>query len=362
MKKIKVAVIGVGYLGEFHADKYHANKSVDLIGVVDLDRKRRDAISKKLNISSFSDYTKVLDYVDAVSISVPTDLHFKIGKFFIENGKHVLIEKPMALTKQEVESITQAAKDNNVIVMEGFMYVFHPQFDFVLDFINSGKLGKIQYAHSMFSFPIQPTRYYRINRSMKNGGGAFWDIGPYAIHTLRQVMGGHIKKVNSFAKMNSHQADMSASGILEFTDQRRATFDISFECTRRSEFEIFGEIGRLKCHTVWQHENDEAIISYELDGSAPVIEKIQNNTNEVTDEDTEVVKQIKELIDQRVRPAVAMDGGDISFCSFQEGVVTLQMKGACAGCPSSTATLKMGIENMLRHYIPEVLEVKAAEL
>ena len=93
-----------------------------------------------------------------------------------------------------------------------------------------------------------------------------------------------------------------------------------------------------------------------------VIEKDQNNTDESTDEDTEVVKQIKELIDQRVRPAVAMDGGDISFCSFEDGVVTLQMKGACAGCPSSTATLKMGIENMLRHYIPEVVEVKAAEL
>ena len=93
-----------------------------------------------------------------------------------------------------------------------------------------------------------------------------------------------------------------------------------------------------------------------------VIEITQNSTDQSNDEDTEVVKQIKELIDQRVRPAVAMDGGDISFCSFENGVVTLQMKGACAGCPSSTATLKMGIENMLRHYIPEVLEVKAAEL
>ena len=91
-----------------------------------------------------------------------------------------------------------------------------------------------------------------------------------------------------------------------------------------------------------------------------------NNEKEIkvndSAEDTEIVKQIKDLLETRVRPAVAMDGGDISFCSFEEGVVTLQMKGACAGCPSSTATLKMGIENMLRHYIPEVPEVKAAEL
>ena len=104
-----------------------------------------------------------------------------------------------------------------------------------------------------------------------------------------------------------------------------------------------------------------AIMNHYASGKE-VIEKNQNNTNDILDEDTEVVKQIKELIDQRVRPAVAMDGGDISFCSFENGVVTLQMKGACAGCPSSTATLKMGIENMLRHYIPEVVEVKAAEL
>ncbi len=78
------------------------------------------------------------------------------------------------------------------------------------------------------------------------------------------------------------------------------------------------------------------------------------------EEDSEVVSQIKELIDTRVRPAVAQDGGDIVFQGFEEGVVFLTMQGACAGCPSSTATLKMGIENMLKHYIPEVVEVRAA--
>ena len=95
----------------------------------------------------------------------------------------------------------------------------------------------------------------------------------------------------------------------------------------------------------------------------PTINETEEQTNDTSnDEDTETVKQIKDLLETRVRPAVAMDGGDITFCSFEAGVVTLQMKGACAGCPSSTATLKMGIENMLRHYIPEVTEVKAAEL
>ena len=74
--------------------------------------------------------------------------------------------------------------------------------------------------------------------------------------------------------------------------------------------------------------------------------------------DGEIVGQIKELLDTRVRPAVAQDGGDITFHGFEKGVVYLTMKGACAGCPSSTMTLKHGIENLLRHYIPEVTEVR----
>ena len=74
--------------------------------------------------------------------------------------------------------------------------------------------------------------------------------------------------------------------------------------------------------------------------------------------DADLVKTIKELLDSRVRPAVAQDGGDITFKGFKEGIVYLNMKGSCSGCPSSTATLKHGIENLLRHFVPEVSEVR----
>jgi Fe-S cluster biogenesis protein NfuA len=77
------------------------------------------------------------------------------------------------------------------------------------------------------------------------------------------------------------------------------------------------------------------------------------------EEDAHLVEQIKELLDTRVRPAVAQDGGDIVFRGFEDGIVFLHMQGSCSGCPSSTATLKMGIENMLKHYVPEVVEVRA---
>jgi len=93
----------------------------------------------------------------------------------------------------------------------------------------------------------------------------------------------------------------------------------------------------------------------------PVVEMADAGTDAADEDDDEIVTQIKQLLDTRVRPAVAMDGGDIVFQGFDDGVVTLQMRGACQGCPSSTATLKMGIENMLRHYIPDVREVRAAD-
>lgn len=101
-----------------------------------------------------------------------------------------------------------------------------------------------------------------------------------------------------------------------------------------------------------------AIMEHFLSGR-PVLEGgVAGQAEDFQDADREIVAQIKELIDTRVRPAVAMDGGDIIFRGYEGGVVYLHMQGSCSGCPSSTATLKHGIENVLRHYIPEVVEVR----
>lgn len=110
----------------------------------------------------------------------------------------------------------------------------------------------------------------------------------------------------------------------------------------------------------WQHIKPAllgAIMEHYQSGAA-VMEGEQAAHTAHDGPDSDIVKQIKELLDTRVRPAVAQDGGDITFHGFDRGVVYLHMKGSCAGCPSSTLTLKMGIENLLRHYIPEVVEVR----
>ena len=113
----------------------------------------------------------------------------------------------------------------------------------------------------------------------------------------------------------------------------------------------------------WDHIKPNLLgaIMEHFQSGAPVMDESETASSghaEHTGEDGEIVTQIKELLDTRVRPAVAQDGGDITFHGFDRGVVYLHMQGACAGCPSSTLTLKMGIENLLRHYIPEVTEVR----
>jgi Fe-S cluster biogenesis protein NfuA len=115
----------------------------------------------------------------------------------------------------------------------------------------------------------------------------------------------------------------------------------------------------------WQHLKP-AILGLIMDhylSGAPVLLKQAGAPQPASDEffdesDKEIVGTIKELLETRVRPAVAHDGGDITFHGYREGVVYLNMKGACSGCPSSIATLKHGIENLLRHFIPEVTEVR----
>ncbi len=114
--------------------------------------------------------------------------------------------------------------------------------------------------------------------------------------------------------------------------------------------------------TLWDHIKPAILgaVMEHYQSGAPVIEGAQAASGHAAHEgeDGAIVEQIKELLDTRVRPAVAQDGGDITFHGFDRGVVYLHMQGACAGCPSSTLTLKMGIENLLRHYIPEVIEVR----
>jgi D-xylose 1-dehydrogenase (NADP+, D-xylono-1,5-lactone-forming) len=233
------------------------------------------------NVACYDDLGALINdkNIDAIYCPMANEEHAEWAIKAINAGKHVLIEKPMATTLKDIEAIEAAANKASVKVMEGFMYRFHPQHARVKEIVKSGVIGDILSVRSSFSFLMREARMYRINRSMAYGGGALWDIGPYAIHSLRWAFGLEPKSVIAQAKLNEHGADIVTSGILDFGNDaknraRFGHFDISFERSRKSEYEMIGDKGWLKCHTVWAFDKDIPVISWGTDAGESGEEKL----------------------------------------------------------------------------------------
>ncbi|MBU1708835.1 MAG: Gfo/Idh/MocA family oxidoreductase [Proteobacteria bacterium] len=126
MKKIKAGVIGVGYLGKFHAEKYAAMTDVDLVGVADPDEKAGRVVAQKCLTDHFADYMELLDRVDAVSVVVPTTLHYKVTKACLDKGVDVLLEKPMTNTLEEADELINLAQRKKLILQVGHLERFNP--------------------------------------------------------------------------------------------------------------------------------------------------------------------------------------------------------------------------------------------
>lgn len=126
MEPIRVGVIGVGYLGKFHAEKYARMDGVKLAGVVDTNPERAESIAKRLGTEFFADYRDLIDEVDAVSVVVPTPLHFSISRDFLENNVNVLIEKPITETLEEANALIKLADSHGSIIQVGHLERFNP--------------------------------------------------------------------------------------------------------------------------------------------------------------------------------------------------------------------------------------------
>ena len=215
-------------------------------------------------IQALEDLDALLSHpeIEAVYLPMSNKEHAEWALRAISQCKHVLVEKPLALTVADIDAIEIAARQQQVTVMEGFMYRFHPQHQRVMEILHSGLIGEIRSVRASFSFMMRPARIYRLADDVDHGGGAMWDIGCYAIHCLRMFFQQTPLSVTAMAKYVESGADISTSGILDYGDGRFAQFDFSFERARRCEYEIIGTQGGLKCHIVWQLPGDVPVISW----------------------------------------------------------------------------------------------------
>ena len=212
--------------------------------------------------------------VEAVYLPMANNEHAEWALHAIRHGKHVLIEKPMALAVADIDAIETAAREHDVIAMEGFMYRFHPQHARIQEIIASGLIGEVRTVHAHYSFMMRPARMYRLAQDVSLGGGAMWDIGPYAIHSARLWFDTPPHAVTAIAKYAESGADITTSGIIDFGDGKHARFDVSFECSRQSEYTIIGTKGGIKCHAAWQLPGDVPFISWWTDDGQACTEKL----------------------------------------------------------------------------------------
>jgi predicted dehydrogenase len=215
-------------------------------------------------VRSYDDLDALLadDAVQAVYLPMANHEHAEWALKSIAAGKHVLCEKPMALTVADIDAIEAAARAQNVVVMEGFMYRFHPQHARVCELIASGLIGEVRSVHASYSFIMRPARLYRLAESTERGGGAMWDIGPYAIHSARWCFDVPPLAITAIAKYVDSGADITTSGVIDFGEGRHAHFDVSFEWARQSTYSVVGTKGGVRCHAAWQLAEDEPLISW----------------------------------------------------------------------------------------------------
>lgn len=271
--KIRWGILGAARINQQLMPAIVNAKNAELIAIASRRTGAAEATLKQYapeieNVRIYASPDKLLKDPDIQAVYIPlaTEDHAQWTLRAIEHGKHVLCEKPMALSTTDIDAIAAAAEKHQVTVMEGFMYRFHPQHQRIQQIITSGSIGEVRSVRTCFAYPMQPARLYRINRPISQGGGAMWDIGCYAIHTARFHFGDTpVQAVTALAKHNELGADITSSGILDFGDGKYAQFNFSFEHARRAEYEIIGSKGGLKCHNVWAKQDEAPVISWWTD-------------------------------------------------------------------------------------------------
>ncbi|MGV2939675.1 Gfo/Idh/MocA family protein [Mesobacillus sp. LC4] len=206
-------------------------------------------VAAKLNIPRVYDtYEELLQdpEIDAVYIPLPNSLHRKWVLEAAKHGKHILCEKPAALTAQEMIEMNRYCKEQHVLFMEAFMYQFHPQHKLVKEIISSGEIGEVKLMRSSFSYYMED-RETNIRMDKSLGGGSIYDVGSYCIHSMRNILGAEPVKVKAHGKLDPEtDVDVSAVAYLEFERGIQGVFDCSFEASFRQEYEIVGTRGRIQ--------------------------------------------------------------------------------------------------------------------
>ncbi len=215
-----------------------------LIAVASRDGAKGREYAKEWTIEKvFDSYEAMLASpdIDAVYISLPNKLHAEWTIKAANAGKHVLCEKPLATTLADVDAMIAAAKRNNIVLTEAFMYRHHPQTLKVKEIIDSGKIGEVRLVRGSFTFTLTDRGNVRVNAGLD--GGSVWDVGCYPISYARTMIGAEPAEVQGMQVLGESGVDETFVGTMRFTNGAHAQFDSGFHAPFRTNMEVVGSEG-----------------------------------------------------------------------------------------------------------------------
>jgi predicted dehydrogenase len=241
MTTLRWGILGPGRIAPRLVRAIAGSERGELVAVASRNATRARTFAADHGIAeSFGSYEALLadPGVDVVYVSLPNHLHSEWAIRALDAGKHVLCEKPLALTVDDVDAIAAAASRAGRVAVEAFMYLHHPQILTAIDLAQSGALGRLELVHGTFSFFLSQADDPRIDPSM--GGGSLWDVGCYPVSLARRIAGEEPDRVGAFARYDELGVDRTFIGQLHFPGGLLAQFDSGFAAPDRERVEIVG--------------------------------------------------------------------------------------------------------------------------
>jgi predicted dehydrogenase len=246
MTSLRWGIVGPGRIAERIVHAVAASPRGELVAVASRDTGRAASFAATHAIPhSFGSYDALLASaeIDVVYVALPNHLHADWTIRALEAGKHVLCEKPLALTAEDVDRISAAAARAGRIAVEGFMYLHHPQILRTVELARSGALGRLELVNGTFSFFLANPGDPRADPVM--GGGSLWDVGCYPVSLARRVAGEEPDWVGAIARFDERAVDRTFLGQLHFPGGLLAQFDSGFAAPHRERIEVVGSEATL---------------------------------------------------------------------------------------------------------------------
>ncbi|MBK8901059.1 MAG: Gfo/Idh/MocA family oxidoreductase [Anaerolineaceae bacterium] len=275
MSNIRWGLLSTANINRRLIPAIRASARGELVAVASRSQASAQAYANEWDIpQAFGSYEAMLasDAVDAVYISLPNHLHAEWSIKAMQHGKHVLCEKPFALTLDEVDEMTAVSQQTNRVLTEAFMYRHHPQTKIVGEMVRNGRLGRITVVRAVFNFAFTTRENIRLVPEM--GGGCLWDVGVYPLSFAQYVMGGPPQQVFGTQWLGESGVDEVFSGQMVYANGAMAQISSSFCTPFHTQVEIIGTEGRLVLNRpfIGHNDGDRTLIFYPNEGGPEEID------------------------------------------------------------------------------------------